>query len=104
MRFHFGLGVGHVYSHDTEKYLCSTQGAPRLPTTQAGHGYLEREEGLWDTTNGEAPGNGEEGEEGEHIAVEELNHFQQEQNGSTESLIDALDEMFSTDHAFDYEN
>jgi hypothetical protein len=106
MRFHYGLGVGHVYSHEA--------GIPRSPretphpvphTTQAESEHLEREEIPRETTNWQASADNEdEGiEEGGHIGVEELNFFEQERNGSTESLIEALDEMFN-DHVFDYEN
>lgn len=46
---------------------------------------------------------GEDDEEGDHVGVEELNAFEQERNGSTVSLVEALDDMF-TRHVFDYEN
>jgi hypothetical protein len=55
------------------------------------------------TTCGQAPYDEDEDDE-DHISVEELDVFEQERNGSTESLIEALDEMFTTDHTLDYEN
>lgn len=96
MRFHYGLGVGHVYSHEvsTPERPCSVQ-------TQAENEHSERET-FSEQTNWQAHTDSDD-EEGEHIAVEELDPFQQERNGSTESLIEALEDMF-TDLAFDYEN
>ncbi|KAG1718007.1 hypothetical protein EDD22DRAFT_988372 [Suillus occidentalis] len=44
------------------------------------------------TTCGQAPYDEDE----DHISVEELDVFEQERNRSTESLIEALDEMFTT--------
>ncbi|KAG2055218.1 hypothetical protein BDR06DRAFT_1007126 [Suillus hirtellus] len=44
-----------------------------------------------------------EDEEHDHVGVEEVNPFKQEQNGSTDSLVQALEEMY-TDHVFDYED
>jgi hypothetical protein len=70
-------------------------------TTQAEHRRSDREESL--TTCWQAPCGDDEDEE-DHIGVEELDIFGQERNGSTESLIEALDDMFVTDHALDYEN
>ncbi|KAG2084375.1 uncharacterized protein F5147DRAFT_782501 [Suillus discolor] len=42
-------------------------------------------------------------EEGHDIGIKELNFFEQGRNTSTESLAEALDDMFMS-HAFDYEN
>jgi hypothetical protein len=70
-------------------------------TTQAEHRRSDREESL--TTCLQAPCDEDE-DEGDHVGVEELDIFEQDRNGSTESLIEALDEMFATDHALDYEN
>lgn len=88
MRFHYGLGVGHVYSHEIHTMA-----------TEVESECSEREES--ETINWQAPA--DEDEEGEHIGVEEVDFFGQERNGSTESLIEALDEMFNG-HVFDYEN
>jgi hypothetical protein len=106
MRFHYGLGVGHVYSHEAR--TCLTQDAPHpVPhtATQAEIERSEREESPRETINWQPPADNddEEDEEDDHVGVEELNLFEQERNGSTESLVEALDEMFNH-HVFDYEN
>lgn len=104
MRFHYGLGVGHVYSHDakmecsslTQQAIHSTLHTTRQPNNMSS----EREE----TTTWKSPSDNEdEDEEDDHVGVEEPGFFDQERNGSTESLINALDDMF-TRHVFDYKN
>src|ERR1700692_193785 len=106
MRFHYGLGVGHVYSHEAK----ISERAPNTATlAESGH---SRREGPVQTTNwpvsaeddeeGEVAEEGEEDddeEEGDHVGVEELDIFEQERNGSTASLVEALDDMF-TSHVF----
>ncbi|KAG1736910.1 uncharacterized protein EDB91DRAFT_1083256 [Suillus paluster] len=105
MHFHYGLGVGHVYSHEARipECPCSAQEAPHpVPqTTPQSSKCSERDETLVETSNWQAPAdNDDEGDEEEdHVGVEELNFFEQEQNGSSESLVEALDEMF-TDHCY----
>jgi hypothetical protein len=96
MRYHYGLGVGHVYSHQVRIVEARTA----IPlTTQMETEHTEREDSLGVIAEGEE----DEEDEEEHVGVKELTCFQQEQNGSTESLVDALDEMF-TNHEYDYEN
>ncbi|KAG1781190.1 hypothetical protein EV702DRAFT_1193370 [Suillus placidus] len=95
MCFHYGLGVGHVYSHEAKI-------PARAPNTAiSAESEHSRREGPVETTNW--PVSAENDEEGDHVGVEELNAFEQERNGSTVSLIEALDDMF-TCHVFDYEN
>lgn len=104
MRFHYGLGVGHVYSHEAQiiEPPGLAQRAPHfIPQTTTQAELSDTEESL--ITCWQAPCDDDEDEE-DHIGVEELDVFEQERNGSTESLIEALDEMFATDHALDYEN
>ncbi|KAG1832562.1 hypothetical protein F4604DRAFT_1945993 [Suillus subluteus] len=91
MRFHFGLGVGHVYSHRAGSFNEGRRSAPQPQT--AAHmedGHLEGKESPMNTTY---PGDGEEDEEGDHFGVEELDFFELGRNTSAESLIDALDEI-----------
>ncbi|KAG1857827.1 hypothetical protein F4604DRAFT_1931350 [Suillus subluteus] len=91
MRFHFGLGVGHVYSHRAGSFNEGRRSAPQPQT--AAHmedGHLEGEESPMNTTY---PGDGEEDEEGDHFGVEEPDFFELGRNTSAESLIDALDEI-----------
>jgi hypothetical protein len=40
----------------------------------------------------------------DHIGAEDLDFFNHGLDASTESLTQALDEMFTTNHIFDYEN
>ncbi|KAG1721499.1 uncharacterized protein EDB91DRAFT_1088421 [Suillus paluster] len=101
MHFHYGLGVGHVYSHEAQipECPCSAQEAPHpVPqTTPQSSEHSERDETLMETSNRQAPADNEdEGDkEEDHVGVEELDFFEQEQNGSSESLVEALDEMFT---------
>ncbi|KAG2346750.1 hypothetical protein BDR05DRAFT_974360 [Suillus weaverae] len=109
MRFHYGLGVGHVYTHDpriiARPYLVqgasSSQSAPQT-TTQADNEHSGRGESLQETTDLQDPASDKDKMD-DYAGVEETNFFGQEQNGSTDSLIEALEEMYS-DHIFDYEN
>jgi hypothetical protein len=95
MRFHYGLGVGHVYSHE----VMDTASAPGAPATnQLDSEDSETEEVLPTNTNFQALE-----DEDDFVGAEEVNLFEQERNGSTESLIEALEEMY-TDHVFDYED
>jgi hypothetical protein len=98
MRFHYGLGVGHVYSRQANILL--RQGTPR-PITQTPeeteHVYLasrERHQAADD----------EEEDEDDHVGVEEIDFFDQGLNASTASLSLALDDMFPVDHTFDYKD
>lgn len=106
MWFHHGLGVGHVYSHESQivEPPILAQHVPHhfIPQTIP-QAELECPDREGFTTCKQAPYDEDEDEE-DHISVEELDMFEQEQNGSTESLIEALDEMFATDHALDYKN
>lgn len=96
MRFHYGLGVGHVYSHE----VMDTASAPGAPATiQLDSEDSETEEVLSTNNNFQAL----EDDEHDHAGAEEVNLFEQDRNGSTESLIEALEEMY-TDHVFDYED
>jgi hypothetical protein len=99
MRFHYGLGVGHVYSHE-----------PRpCPITQATvHEPLESRETLSKSMHRRGPtdddDDDEQGDDHDYVGAEELGFFDQGLDASTESLIQALDEMFTINHTFDYEN
>lgn len=101
MHFHYGLGVGHVYSHQTNP--CLTQVTPS-PTTQT-PAHLEDEY----LNNGERyqATDGEEDDVDDmdgHVGEEELDYFDQGLNASTVSLSRELDDMFPNSHTFDYEN
>jgi hypothetical protein len=101
MRFHYGLGVGHVYSH--EKWACSTTQL----TARTEHEALGRGETFSKHTHWRGPanddGDDEQDDDGDYVGAEELDFFDQGLDASTESLTQALDEMFTTGHSFDYE-
>ncbi|KAG1726708.1 uncharacterized protein EDB91DRAFT_1254209 [Suillus paluster] len=93
MRFHYGLGVGHVYSHQDMLPVGSPSdvSSPQEITVDGREGD-EHEE--IDSENSEY----------EPTGVEEEVLFDQEQNGSTESIIEELDNMFTIEHKLDYES
>jgi hypothetical protein len=101
MRFHYGLGAGHVYSHEERTYPV-TQLTARIENEP-----LEGGETLKNSTHWRDPANDDDNDEqddgGDHVGAEELGFFDQGFT-STESLTQALDEMFTTNHTFDYEN
>ncbi|KAG2086765.1 uncharacterized protein F5147DRAFT_781540 [Suillus discolor] len=87
MRFHYGLGVGHVYSHE------EALGLPSKPTS------LDEA-----PCNEQVGGNEyelEDGSEDDHTGVEEGELFDQEKNESSESVVEDLDDMF-VQHEYDY--
>lgn len=98
MRFHYGLGVGHVYAHQSNPSL--TQSTPHSIAQASAQTEDE------DLDNGERLEalDDEEDEDEDHVSAEELNFFDQGLGASTVSLSLALDEMFPIDHTFDYEN
>jgi hypothetical protein len=97
MRFHYGLGVGHVYSHHSNTSL--TRSTPHSITQTPAQTEDK------DLDNGERLEalDEEEDEEEDHVSAE-LDFFDQGLGASTVSLSLALDEMFPIDHTFDYEN
>jgi hypothetical protein len=100
MRFHYGLGVGHVYSHE----------AGVMDTTVRIQRKYSESGGLVERTRCEVPSDDEQDSDSDydhdkdHVGVEELDLFDQAVNASTESLMEALDEMFVASRTFDYEN
>ncbi|KAG2051213.1 hypothetical protein BDR06DRAFT_1010572 [Suillus hirtellus] len=99
MRFHFGLGVGHIYSHRPGSLNEGHRPAPHPQIAAAMEdGHLEGEESPMDVSHP-----GDDKDEGNHFGVKELDFFELGKNTSGESLINALDEMF-IEHVFDYEN
>ncbi|KAG1881540.1 hypothetical protein C8R48DRAFT_587375 [Suillus tomentosus] len=98
MRFHYGLGVGHVYSHQANP--SSTQDTP-CPIAQT---PTQTEDEDLDNGERNEAFDDEEDEEDDHVGAEELNFFDWGLSASTVSLSLALDNMFPIDHTFDYEN
>ncbi|KAG1887690.1 hypothetical protein F4604DRAFT_1916503 [Suillus subluteus] len=92
MRFHYGLGVGHLYSHKAGVLANLGSNAHPSEGNQVENTHWRH------TADNEA-----DEEDEDHISVEELIPFEQGRNGSTETLIDELDEMY-IDHTLDYEN
>ncbi|KAG2346000.1 hypothetical protein BDR05DRAFT_974834 [Suillus weaverae] len=101
MRFHYGLGVGHVYAHEprivAHPYLSI---CPADNNTGGQRAFRKKRK--WETTDLQDPASDED-EMDDYMGIEEMNIFGQEQNGSTDSLIEALEEMYS-DHVVNYEN
>ncbi|KAG1827580.1 uncharacterized protein BJ212DRAFT_1474739 [Suillus subaureus] len=92
MHFHFGLGVGHVYSHQDMLPVGS-------PSNVSGP-----QEITFDGREGDENEEiNSENSEYEHTGIEEEVLFDQEQNGSTASIIEELDNMFTIEHELDYE-
>lgn len=98
MRFHYGLGVGHVYSHE----------AGVVETTVRTEHEPSESGGLMERTHCQISGDDEQDEDEDddedYVGAEEHGFFDQAVNASTESLMQALDEMFLAGHTFDYEN
>jgi hypothetical protein len=88
MRFHYGLGVGHVYSHE------DALGPPPKPTSLDEAPCNEQVGGDEDELEDEW--------EDDHTGVEEGELFDQEKNESSESVLEELDDMF-VQHEYDYE-
>lgn len=75
MCFHYGLGIGHVYSHKVN----IAEHAPN--TTISVESERSRREGPVETTNWPASADSDqegEDEEDDHVGVEELHAFEQE--------------------------
>lgn len=89
MRFHYGLGVGHIYSHEEAVHPPpNTIGLNEIPcNTQVDADEDELDDALED----------------DHTGVEEGDLFDQEKNGSSESIMEELDNMF-VQHEYDYES
>jgi hypothetical protein len=102
MRFHYGLGVGHVYSHNVRVIETPSPISTRTPA-QTVDEHLETGGSLGKATQWQALAD-EEDDEDDHVGVEELDFFDHGLNASTESIIHALDEMFTIGHTLDYEN
>lgn len=102
MRFHYGLGAGHVYSHE-ERTCPLTQMTARTENEPLEGGEMLQNSAHWrDPANDDD--DDEQDDDGDHVGAEELGFFDQGFDASTESLTQALDEMFTTSHTFDYEN
>ena len=97
MRFHFGLGVGHVYSHHRPAQ-------PELqPEGSAAHAAF--------THDVEDPGEIDEVEDQEDSedddqddGTEGGSDVEQWFSSSNESLLDQFDEMYDSEAPLDYEN
>lgn len=98
MRYHYGLGVGHLYSHQPGVLESRSSALQHISSTTADENLESLMEDLQRShTSADAE---EEGED--HVGVEPT-LVDGGHNGSTETLMEALDEMYA-DHIFDYEN
>lgn len=94
MRFHFGLGVGHVSSH-----YRPTQSVPKA----AAHAALTHDfEDLGQTDEVEDQEDSED--DGEDDSTQGESDVEQWFGSSNESLIDQFNEMYDSDVELDYEN
>lgn len=101
MRFHYGFGVGHLYSHNVR--VVETPSPITQTATQTADEHLESGGSLGEPTQWQATADEEDIDDAQ-IGAEEHDFFDHGLNASTESLIDELDEMFAAGHIFDYEN
>lgn len=113
MRYHYGLGVGHIYSHEANilEDPCLAQVTPRLNTRMTvkivrslGKRMLPQPPDDNDDADDDDDNDDEEDEDEDYVGVEDPDFFDQALNASTESLIEALDDMFTTCHTFDYKD
>ncbi|KAG2141306.1 hypothetical protein DEU56DRAFT_755010 [Suillus clintonianus] len=90
MRHHYGLGVGHLYSHRAGVLESRSSALQPVSSTPAD----ENLESLMEHTHRpHATADDAEEEDEDHVGVEEPTPFEQVHNGSTETLIEALDEI-----------
>ncbi|KAG1842190.1 hypothetical protein DFJ58DRAFT_732177 [Suillus subalutaceus] len=105
MRFDFGLGVGHVYSHSvgvSEPRNSAPQHAGQTSAQVQDECIEDNPMGIAQPPDGERD---EQDEDGDYLGVEEPCFLGPERNASMESIIEALDEMFmDCTLDFDYEN
>ncbi|KAG2336642.1 hypothetical protein BDR05DRAFT_978733 [Suillus weaverae] len=100
MRFHYGLGVGHIYSHNVMPNLKGpvihndASDGLDIDGNDLEHGESDNE----DNEDNEDS----EGSDYDYTGVEEEDVFDQEKNGSMESVVGELENMFIK-HVFDYE-
>jgi hypothetical protein len=108
MRFHYGLGVGHVYSHEAGLVETTVRTEPEYSSAESG-GLMERSccqiQGDNEQDEDEDDNDNElEDNDEDHMGAEEHDYLDQAVNASTESLMQALDEMYMASHEPDYEN
>lgn len=85
MRYHYGLGVGHVYAHEARiidrPYSGQGTSSQSIPqsTAHSDNEHSEREETSQEITNWQGSNNDEDEEDDEDDAgIEEANFFEQE--------------------------
>jgi hypothetical protein len=93
MRFHFGLGVGHVYSHHRPK-----QPVPKA----AAHAVLAHD--FEDLRDEEVEDQEDSEDDSEDDGTQGGSDVEQWFGSSNESLIDQFNEMYDSDVELDYEN
>lgn len=97
MRFHFGLGVGHVYSHHRP-----TQPEPQPEGSAA---YATSPHDVEDSVETDEVENQEDSEDDdEDGGTEGGSDAEQWFSSSNESLVDQFNKMYDSDVSLDYEN
>lgn len=97
MRFHFGLGVGHVYSHHRAAHIIQQDGmAAQYHVGEAD----DDDTAFWEDDKGS-----QDEEEDDDDDDTPMNHSGERWYGSSqESLVEQFEEMYESELALDYEN
>jgi len=98
MRFHFGLGVGHVYSHCRQTVLQRDGSAAQSVSTPHAREIDDDNGSLGDE---EEAAQDDEDDEDEHPLVYPTEQWY---GSSQESLIEQYEEMYASELELDYEN
>src|SRR6266849_4441227 len=95
MRYHWGLGVGHVYSHgQTPDVPTPAQTFQATPDTDSAEVILEHPDNQYDETDAENPEFKFENREDDYMDVEE--DFGEEQYNGDDDMLVAIDDMYGS--------
>ncbi|KAG2343737.1 hypothetical protein BDR05DRAFT_947857 [Suillus weaverae] len=97
MRFHFGLGVGHAYSHHR---LTQPELHPEGSAAHAAFTHDVEDPGEMDGVGGEEDSE----DDNEDDSTESGSDIERRFGSSDESLLDQFNEMYNSNVSLDYEN
>jgi hypothetical protein len=100
MRFHFGLGVGHVYSHHLAPQAAIQQDNIAAQSASTSHVGEDDE----DARNSGEDDEGEIDDEDDDNENPMVNPAEQWYGSSQESLLEHYEEMYASEVELDYEN
>jgi hypothetical protein len=107
MRFHFGLGVGHVYSHHRAT-PAEHQREDSAGKDPAGDGDGDGDEDEDEDEDGDGDedrdGDGDGDGDGDEEEDDGANAIERRSISSNESLSEQFDEMYDSEVDLDYEN